>query len=71
MFSAIVTIVKDHIKTEGGPYVTEGSETFHHVFTIRFRNYFLGANMSPKINSLDALIETEIFAKIYFIKQGK
>ena len=39
--------------------------------TFRFRNYFLGANVSPEIISLDALAETEIFGKINFIKQGK
>ena len=71
MFSAIVTIVSDHMETESGLYLGEGSEKFRYVFTFRFRNYFLGANVSPPIISLDSLVGTEIFAEINFKKQGK
>ena len=66
----IVTIVNDHMETESGLYFGKGTEKFHYVFTFRFRNYFLGANVPPEIISLDALVEMEIFAKINFIKQG-
>ena len=65
-----VTIVNDHRETERGLYFGKGTEKFH-VFTFKFRNYFLGANVLPEIISLDALVEMEIFAKINFIKQGK
>ena len=61
----------DHMETESGLYFGKGTEKFHYVFTFRFRNYFLGANVTPVIISLDALVEMEIFAKINFIKQGK
>ena len=57
------------METEGGLYFGIGSKKFHYVFTFRFRNYFLGANVPPI--SLDARVEMEIFAKINFIKQGK
>ena len=67
----IVTIVNDHIETESGLYFGKGTEKFHYVFTFRFRNYFLGANVPPEIISLDALVEMEIFAKLNFPKQGK
>ena len=67
----IVTIVNDHMETESGLCFGKGTEKFHYVFTFRFRNYFLGANVPPEIISLDALIEMEIFAKINFIEQGK
>ena len=67
----IVTIVNDHMETESGLYFGKGTEKFHYVFTFRFRNYFLGANVPPEIISLDALLEMEIFAKINFIKQVK
>ena len=67
----IVTIVNDHMETESGLYFGKGTEKFHYVFTFRFRNYFLGANVPPEIISLDALVETEIFAKLNFTKQGK
>ena len=63
----IVTIVNDHMETESGLYFGKGTEKFHYVFTFRFRNYFLGANVPPEIISLDALVEMEI----NFIKQGK
>ena len=59
------------METEGGLYFGIGSKKFHYVFTFRFRNYFLGANVPPEIISLDARVEMEIFAKINFIKQGK
>ena len=59
------------METEGGLYFGKGSEKFHYVFTFRFRNYFLDANVPQEIITLDALIEMEIFAKINFIKQGK
>ena len=52
MLSAIVTIVSDPMESEGGLFLEEGSKKFHHVFTFRFWNYFLGANVSPEINSL-------------------
>ena len=71
MFSPIATIVNHHMETEGEFYLGEGFEKFHYAFTFRFRNYFLGANVPPEIISLDALVETDIFAKINFIKQGK
>ena len=61
---AIVTIVSDHMETESGLYFGKGSEKFHYVFTFRFRNYFLGANVPPEINALE---EMEISAKINFI----
>ena len=64
-------IVNDHMETDGGLYFGERSEKFQYVFTFRFRNYLLGANVRPEIISLDALVEIEIFAKINFIKQGK
>ena len=68
----IVTIVNDHMEIESGLFFGNwGTEKFHYVFTFRFRDYFLGANVPPEIISLDALEEMEIFAKIYFIKQGK
>ena len=66
----IVTIVNDHMETESGLYLRKRTEKFHHVFTFRFRNYFLGANVPPEIISLDALVEMEIFAKLNFTKQG-
>ena len=69
--AVILTIVNDHMETESGLYFGKGTEKFHYVFTFRFRNYFLGANVPPEIISLDALVEMEIFAKINFIKQGK
>ena len=69
--SAIVMIVSDHMETEGRLYFGKGSEKLHYVFTFRFGNYFLGANVPPDIISLDSLVEMEIFAKINFIKQGK
>ena len=71
MFSAIATIVNHHLETEGEFYLGEGFGKLHYVFTFRFRNYFLSANVLPEIISLDALVETEICAKINFIKQGK
>ena len=49
----------------------ERSEKFHYVFTFRFRIYFVSENVSPEIISLDALVETEIFDKINFIKHSK
>ena len=49
MFSVIVMIVNDHMETKGGLYLEERSEKFHHVFTFRFRNYFLSTNVSPEI----------------------
>ena len=67
----IVTIVNDHMETESGLYFGKGTEKFHYVFTFRFRNYFLGANVPPGIISLDALVEMEIFAKLIFRKQAK
>ena len=63
--------VSDHMETEGRLYLEEGSEKFHYVFTFRFRNYFLGANVTEGIICLESLAETGIFAKINFIKQGK
>ena len=64
-------IVKDHMETEGGLYFGKGSEKFHYIFTFRFPNYFLDANVAPEIIiTLDALGEMEILAKINFIKQG-
>ena len=68
--AVILTIVNDYMETESGLYFGKGTEKFHYVFTFRFRNYFLGANVPPEIISLDALVEMEIFAKINFIKQG-
>ena len=59
------------METESGLYVGKGTEKFHYVFTFRFRNYFLGANVPPEIISFDALVEMEIFTKMNFIKQGK
>ena len=60
------------METEGRLYFGKGSEKFHYfVFTFRFRNYFLGANVPPEIISLDTFVEMEIFAKINFIKPGK
>ena len=69
----IVTIVNDHIETESGLYFGKGTENFHYVFTFRFQNYFLGANVPSEIISLDALVEMEIFAiaELNFTKQGK
>ena len=67
----IITIVNNHMETESRLYFGKGTEKFHYVFTFRFRNYFLGANVPPEIISLDALVEMEIFAKINFIKQCK
>ena len=61
----------DHMETESRLYFGKGTVKFHYVFTFRFRNYFLGANVPPEIISLDVLVEMEIFAKINFIKQGK
>ena len=61
----------NHKETEGGLYFGKGPKKFHHVFTFRFLNYFLGANVPQEIISLDTLVEMEIFAKINFIKQGK
>ena len=66
----IVTIINDHMETESGLYFGKGTEKFHYVFTFRFRNYFLGANVPPEIISMDELVEMEIFAKINFIKHG-
>ena len=65
------SIIRDRIETDGGLYFGKGSEKFHYVFTSRFRNYFLGANVLPEIISLDAIVEMEIFARINFVKQGK
>ena len=59
------------METEGELYFGKESKKFHYIFTFRFRNYFLGANVPPEVISLDALEEMEIFAKINFIKQGK
>ena len=64
-------IVNDHMETEGGIYFGKVSEKFHYVFTFKFRNYLLDANVPPEMITLDALVEMEIFAKINFIKQGK
>ena len=55
----------DHMETESGLYFGKGTEKFHYVFTFRFLNYFLGANVPPEIISLDALVEMEIFAKFH------
>ena len=55
----IVTIVNDHMETESGLYFGKGTEKFHYVFTFKFRNYFLGANVPPEIISFDALVEME------------
>ena len=59
------------METESGLYFGKGTEKFHYVFTFRFRNYFLGANVLPEIISFNPLVEMEIFAKINVIKQGK
>ena len=67
----IVTIVNDHMETESGLYFGKETEKFLYVFTFRFRNYFLGANVPPEIISLDAFVEMKIFAKLNFTKQGK
>ena len=67
----ILTIITTVNKTESGLYFGKGTEKFHYVFTFRFRNYFLGANVPPEIISLDASVEMEIFAKLNFTKQGK
>ena len=64
-------IVDDRMETEGGLYFGIGSKKFHYIFTIRFRNYFLGANVPLEIISLDVLVEMEVLAKINFIKQVK
>ena len=69
--AVILTILTIVNETESGLHFGKGTEKFHYVFTFRFRNYFLGANVLPEIISLDALVEMEIFAKINFIKQGK
>ena len=59
------------MQTESELYFGKGTEKFHYVFTFRFRNYFLGANVPPEIISLDALVAMEKFAKLNFMKQGK
>ena len=59
------------METESGLYFGKGTGNVHYIFTFRFRNYFLGANVPSEMIFLDALVEIEIFAKINFIKQGK
>ena len=70
MISVITMIVNDYMETEGGLYLRGGVKKFHYIFTFRFRNYFLDADVPPEIIFLDT-VETEIFAKINFIRQGK
>ena len=68
MFSAIIMVVNNHMETEGGLYFQKLPLRFH----IQISELpFLGANVPPEIIFLNKLVETEIFAKINFMKQGK
>ena len=63
IWKSIISDRHDHMETEGGLYFGKGSEKFQYVFTFRFRNYFLGANVPPEIISLDALMRWKYLLK--------